>query len=163
MLIDALGTDRATLAQVEPATQDFLVTHAFARPEIPYFPERVASRALPRLAHRLLNSEIVNVERPEALPAEGAARTPLTRKRSDEELQEAYAEIRDLKDKLERENEYLREEIELEYSHREVVGNSVAIRNVLRKVEQVARTDSAVLILGGTGTGKKSSPAQFTN
>jgi len=79
----------------------------------------------------------------------------LSRKQADEELQKALAQIRELKEKLEKENLYLREEIKLEYSHREVVGSSPVIRNVLKKAEQVASTDSAVLLLGETGTGKE--------
>lgn len=79
----------------------------------------------------------------------------LSRKWADEELQRAFAQIRELKDRLERENVYLQEEIRLDHSHAEVAGNSAAIRNVLKKAEQVASTDSAVLIFGETGTGKE--------
>ena len=79
----------------------------------------------------------------------------LARKQTDEHLQRAYAEIQLLKEQLEKENSYLRQEIKLEYSHNGVVGNSAAIRGVLKKTEQVAGTDSAVLILGETGTGKE--------
>ena len=79
----------------------------------------------------------------------------LARKRADADLQNALAEIRKLKDQLERENVYLREEIKLDHAHTGVVANSVAMRGVLKKAEQVAATDSAVLILGETGTGKE--------
>jgi formate hydrogenlyase transcriptional activator len=79
----------------------------------------------------------------------------LTRKQADEMLHRAYAEIRLLKEQLEVENSYLRQEIKLEYSHAGVVGNSAAMRGVLKKAEQVAGTDSTVLILGETGTGKE--------
>jgi len=65
------------------------------------------------------------------------------------------AQIQQLKDQLERENACLREEVNLEHFHGAVVGNSTAIRSVLKKAEQVACTDSAVLILGETGTGKE--------
>jgi formate hydrogenlyase transcriptional activator len=78
----------------------------------------------------------------------------LSRKKSDEELQKALAQVQELKEKIEQENVHLREEITLAYSHREVVGNSQAMRGALKKAEQVAGTDSAVLILGETGTGK---------
>ncbi len=73
------------------------------------------------------------------------------RKRAEEELQE----IEQLKEKLERENVYLREEVKLLNKHAEIVGESKAIRNVLVQAEQVGPTDSTVLILGETGTGKE--------
>ena len=79
----------------------------------------------------------------------------LTRKRADEQLQSAYSEIQRLKQQLETENSYLREEISLAFHHSAVVGNSPTIRGVLRKAEQVAPTDSVVLIFGETGTGKE--------
>lgn len=79
----------------------------------------------------------------------------LARKQSDERLQTAYMEIQRLREELERENRYLRAEIELDQIHDSVVGNSAAIRGVLKKAEQVAPTDSTVLVLGETGTGKE--------
>jgi len=79
----------------------------------------------------------------------------LARKQADERLQVAYSEIQRLKQQLETENTYLREEINLAFHHSDVVGSSPGIRSVLKKVEQVAPTNSAALILGETGTGKE--------
>jgi len=79
----------------------------------------------------------------------------LARKRSDGELKSAFAQIKELKERLEEENLYLREEINLAHNHSTVIGQSASIREVLKKVEQVAPTDSVVLILGETGTGKE--------
>jgi len=59
------------------------------------------------------------------------------------------------KARLEAQNTYLQEEIRNEHNFTEIVGNSPQLRDVLRQVEQVARTDSTVLILGETGTGKE--------
>lgn len=59
------------------------------------------------------------------------------------------------KARLEAQNNYLQEEIRNEHNFTEIVGNSPELREVLRRVEQVARTDSTVLILGETGTGKE--------
>jgi transcriptional regulator with GAF, ATPase, and Fis domain len=77
------------------------------------------------------------------------------RKRAEEKLQRAFTEIERLKEQLEQENLYLREEIRLEHEHKGIVGKSDAIRNVLGRVEKVAGTESTVLVLGETGTGKE--------
>ena len=67
----------------------------------------------------------------------------------------SYEEIVELKARLEKENVYLQEEIRTEHNFEEIIGNSPALLAVLRKVEQVAPTDSTVLIYGETGTGKE--------
>ena len=68
---------------------------------------------------------------------------------------QSYDEIASLKARLEKENVYLREELRAEHNFEEIVGNSPALLKVLRDVEQVAPTDSTVLIYGETGTGKE--------
>ncbi|MEX2223991.1 MAG: sigma 54-interacting transcriptional regulator [Candidatus Rokuibacteriota bacterium] len=65
----------------------------------------------------------------------------------------AYEEIARLKAQLEQENVYLQEEIKTNFEH--IVGQSQAMRRVLKAVETVAPTDACVLILGETGTGKE--------
>ena len=209
VLVEALDTDRASLAQFDPTTGDLVVTHNWARQGIPPFGGRLVKGTLPWLETQLSRGEIAALETPEDLPPEaiqereygrltgikstlavpfrvagkvvggistGAFRkshrwddylvsrvkdvadifaNALSRKWADEELQKAIAQVRELKDRLERENVYLQEEIRLDHSHAEVIGSSPAIRNVLKKAEQVAPTDSAVLILGETGTGKE--------
>jgi len=72
-----------------------------------------------------------------------------------ESLREALTEIRCLKERLQEENLYLQEEISLLHTHKDIVGNSEAIRSALHQIEQVAGTDSTVLIFGETGTGKE--------
>jgi len=57
--------------------------------------------------------------------------------------------------RLETENAYLQEEIRSEHNFAEIVGNSPALTEVLRKVDQVARAGSTALIVGETGTGKE--------
>jgi formate hydrogenlyase transcriptional activator len=71
------------------------------------------------------------------------------------ENMKSYEEIATLKARLEKENIYLREEIRTEHNFEEIVGNSPALLAVLRAVEQIAPTDSTVLIYGETGTGKE--------
>src|SRR5215213_5907185 len=67
----------------------------------------------------------------------------------------SYEEIAALKAKLEKENVYLQEEIRTEHNFEEIVGNGPALLDLLHRVDQVARTDSTVLIHGETGTGKE--------
>ncbi len=67
----------------------------------------------------------------------------------------AYQEIADLKEKLSKEKLYLEEEIKTAYDFEDIVGSSAALKRVLKQVEIVAPTDSTVLILGETGTGKE--------
>jgi PAS domain S-box-containing protein len=77
------------------------------------------------------------------------------RKLTEIDLRNAYTEIEQLKNQLETETAYLREEIKLEHNFESIIGNSAAIQYVLYKVEQVAETDTNVLVLGETGTGKE--------
>lgn len=67
----------------------------------------------------------------------------------------AYQEIATLKEKLNKEKLYLEDEIRSELNFEEIIGESPAIKHVLRQVSIVAPTDSTVLILGETGTGKE--------
>jgi formate hydrogenlyase transcriptional activator len=68
---------------------------------------------------------------------------------------QSYQEIASLKVKLEKENVYLREELRAEHNFEEIVVNSPPLMKALHAVEQVAPTDSTVLIHGETGTGKE--------
>jgi formate hydrogenlyase transcriptional activator len=77
------------------------------------------------------------------------------RKRMDGQLREHIREIEELRERLERENIYLHEEIKLLVEHTDIVGQSVSMKKVLAQAEQVAKTDSTVLLLGETGTGKE--------
>ena len=67
----------------------------------------------------------------------------------------AFAEIEALKDRLQHEKVYLEEEVRTEHHFGEIVGESAALRRVLKQVQAVAPTDSTVLVLGETGTGKE--------
>lgn len=72
-----------------------------------------------------------------------------------EKISQQLVEIENYKQQLEEEKIYLREEIEINQNYSEIIGESAAIKKVFHLVTQVARTDSTVLILGETGTGKE--------
>jgi len=76
-------------------------------------------------------------------------------KQAEAAREEAFAQVIELKSQLEAENIYLKEELQLEHDFGEIVGESEAIRNVFFKIEQVAPTNTTVLVLGETGTGKE--------
>jgi formate hydrogenlyase transcriptional activator len=67
----------------------------------------------------------------------------------------AYEEIAALKARLEEEKVYLQEEVRSEAAFGDVVGESPAVLDVLASVRKVAKTDSTVLVMGETGTGKE--------
>jgi formate hydrogenlyase transcriptional activator len=67
----------------------------------------------------------------------------------------AYGQIAELKDRLAEEKVYLENEIRSELKFEEIIGQSSALRSVLKEIETVAPTDSTVLIYGETGTGKE--------
>lgn len=77
------------------------------------------------------------------------------RKRKESALRGALLEIRELKERLEEENNYLQEEIKLDHNFGEIITHSKAFKAVLAEIEQVAETDSTVLVTGESGTGKE--------
>jgi formate hydrogenlyase transcriptional activator len=209
VVTEALEADRTTVAQIEPHSGDFVVTHSHTSPGVPSFPHRVARVVLPWFESTIMNGQIVTAAHPDELPPEAQHEreymkavgekstivvpfrvggrvtggmsidsfreyrrwddaiisrvqdvadifaSALARKQADQELENAYSEIQRLKQQLETENTCLREEISLVFDHTAVVGSSPGIRRVLKNAEQVAPTNSAVLILGETGTGKE--------
>ena len=71
------------------------------------------------------------------------------------ELRTVLSEIKTMKDQLEAENIYFREEIKLRGQFANIIGQSDGLKYVLYRAEQVAPANSTVLILGETGTGKE--------
>ena len=208
-LVEEFDIDRATLTEVDIATESLIATHRWDRPGIPPDPGNIVKDMFPWLFEQIRKGQIICVPRPEELPEEAGVElefmrstgmkstlvaplliggklagalsiaslrkhqtwdaimisrfqqagnvfaNALARKHAHERLQAAYTKISELKERLEQQNVYLRGEIKLEHSHTAVIGQSAVIRGVLKKAEQVAPTDSAVLIFGETGTGKE--------
>ncbi|NQU65217.1 MAG: sigma 54-interacting transcriptional regulator [SAR324 cluster bacterium] len=79
----------------------------------------------------------------------------LTQRYSDLQLRAAFSEIEQLKNQMETDYTYLREEIKSEKGFHEIVGESAPLKQVIIKINQVASTDTTVIIFGETGTGKE--------
>ena len=67
----------------------------------------------------------------------------------------AFRRMADRAQTLREEKLYLQDEIRTEYNFEEIIGDSTALRRILDQLQTVAPTDSTILILGETGTGKE--------
>ncbi len=128
--------------------------------------EALAGKRLPPLEYRIRTREgavrwVEQASNPVLLEGgrfagtRGSIRDISERKESQLELQRAYEEIRALKDRLEAENTYYREEIRAAEGPSELIGHSDALKYVIYRIRQVAPSDTTVLIQGETGTGKE--------
>jgi transcriptional regulator with GAF, ATPase, and Fis domain len=79
------------------------------------------------------------------------------------ELQTALSEIKTMKDRLEAENIYFRQENKLKHQFEHILGQSDGLKYVLYRAEQVAPANTTILILGETGTGKELIAAAIHN
>jgi transcriptional regulator with GAF, ATPase, and Fis domain len=79
----------------------------------------------------------------------------LARGKTEKRLQDALEDLKRLRDQLQRDNVYLRNEIRERRNPSHIVGTSAAIRHALQLADQVAPTSATVLLLGETGTGKE--------
>ncbi|MER2510962.1 MAG: sigma 54-interacting transcriptional regulator [Nitrosomonas ureae] len=77
------------------------------------------------------------------------------RRKNEQQRKAAYLEIKTLKKQLERERDYLRDEINITANFGEIIGESQALRRMLAQIEAVAKTSVSVLILGESGVGKE--------
>ena len=161
MLISFVGAGRAAFETLKP-------TIAYTSNPDDFSPEEQAHNAL--LTEKKIVCNIPLVSRGRALGILRVGRTAERPYDADEidflrlvggqvaiaiENALAYEEITRLKDKLTEEKLYLEEEFRSEMGFERIIGSSPALRHVLQLVETVAPSDSTVLLLGETGTGKE--------
>jgi transcriptional regulator with GAF, ATPase, and Fis domain len=84
-----------------------------------------------------------------------ASKDVTERNRAERELRRTLAENARLRDELERERDYLREEVNVAMNFGHIVGTSAALRRMLKRVEAVAETPASVLLQGESGVGKE--------
>lgn len=84
-----------------------------------------------------------------------ASKDVTERKRAERELRRTLAENARLREELERERDYLREEVNVAMNFGRIVGTSPALRRMLKRVEAVAETPASVLVQGESGVGKE--------
>lgn len=101
-----------------------------------------------------LRGEVAFSENSEPVRIYGTVHDITMQKRAENELRRAYEEIKTLKERLEAENVYLRDEMELKDGFRDIIGTSDTIRYVMYRSRVVARTKATILLTGETGTGK---------
>jgi formate hydrogenlyase transcriptional activator len=159
VVISGLGDEELSVRALHEGAQDYLVkgqvdSNLLIR-AMRYAIERKQSEDALQKAHDKLELRVQERTAELMSSNEQLLREVEERRKAEESLREALKEVKELKDQLREENLYLKEEISLIHSHMDIVGNSDAIRTVLRQIEQVAPTDSTVLIQGETGTGKE--------
>ena len=84
-----------------------------------------------------------------------ASKDVTERNRAESELRRTLAENARLREELERERDYLREEVNVALNFGRIVGTSQALRRMLKRVEAVAETPANVLVEGESGVGKE--------
>jgi PAS domain S-box-containing protein len=77
------------------------------------------------------------------------------RNRAERQLRAAFEENARLREELERERDYLREEVQISMNFGRMIGESPALKKMLARLEAVAQTDASVLIQGESGVGKE--------
>src|SRR5580658_1693631 len=160
MLIEPVGPARTALEKLKPVVRT--ITHADEFPSDYYkllVAEGVKSQCVIPLVNRGRAVGVLAIARtrddsftPEEVEFIGEASGQIA---IAIENSLAYRELRELKERLAQENLYLEQEIRGDVDFGQIVGSSPPLKQVLQLVETVAPTDSTVLLLGETGTGKE--------
>ena len=102
-----------------------------------------------------LTPTIIKDDEGKVLYAIGMMQDITEKKVAEEKIQKAFSQIKDLKDQLDDENIYLKEEIRAIHGFKDIIGKSLPLNYVFQRIKSVAPTDATVLIEGETGTGKE--------
>ena len=138
---DRLAVDQANRESLSDPDKPYSIEYRITRPDD-------TERAVLARAEVLFD----NARKP--LRMIGTLQDITERKRAEEELRKAFEEIGRLKDLVESENVYLREEMHLGTGFAGIIGDSNPIKYVKYRIQQVARSRTTVLLTGETGTGK---------
>ncbi|HEY8520341.1 MAG TPA: sigma 54-interacting transcriptional regulator [Gammaproteobacteria bacterium] len=84
-----------------------------------------------------------------------ASKDVTERNRAERQLRAAFEENARLREELERERDYLREEVQVSMNFGRIIGESPALKKMLARIEAVAQTSASVLVEGESGTGKE--------
>jgi len=84
-----------------------------------------------------------------------ASKDVTERRRAERDLRRTLSENARLREELERERDYLREEVNVAMNFGRIIGTSPSLRRMLKKVEAVAETPASVLVQGESGVGKE--------
>ena len=154
VLIYNLGNQQWDIPKLRELIENILPRNtSFHDFEVETLFETIGHKIMHLNARRIYDKE--NQNRLILLAIEDVTERENYKRHLEELVKERTAEIEKLKDQLEAERAYLLEEIKQEYNHENIIGQSDAINYVFYKVEQIAKTDTNVLILGETGTGKE--------
>jgi formate hydrogenlyase transcriptional activator len=166
-----IGVADSPPGRVWQTQQPLIISNVAEQRRWPEYPERVkpyriqSSCSLPlSTSRRRLGTLVFACKQPSAYDAADVSFLQLVANQvavavenalAFQDIEAAFREIAALKEQLAKEKAYLEEEVRTEHHFGEIIGESAALRRVLKQVETVAPTGATVLIGGETGTGKE--------
>src|SRR5690606_35247172 len=103
----------------------------------------------------LLSARAQRAQQGNVVPLLGAAKDVTERNQAERQHRAAFEENARLREELERERDYLREEVQVSMNFGRIIGESPALKKMLARLEAVAQTSASVLIQGESGVGKE--------
>jgi PAS domain S-box-containing protein len=128
--------------------------HIIAHGELENEPRRFVSRS-GEIIEVLLSARAERDEQGEVVAMLVASKDVTERNQAERQLRAAFEENARLREELERERDYLREEVQVSMNFGRIIGESSALKKMLARLEAVAQTSASVLIHGESGVGKE--------